>query len=824
MGVTVKIKQTMRHAIRRINAILVRRALIVAVGAIVVSSATIAGQSLLGTLPTTYATTAPDSCFSFNNGVIYGYYDHEGNNAANPACPRNPDIPATLGGVSVVRIDPYAFDSKGIIGVTIPNSITEIGGSAFSHNALTSVTIPDSVTTIGSWAFNYNQLETVTLPSTLVSLGGWAFDHNQLTSIVIPQSLTAIPYSAFSNNQLTSLTLPATTTSIESSAFSNNLLTSVIIPSGTTTISNYAFLNNRLSSVVLPNSGTSLGDNAFDSNTLTSVTLPSNLTSIGKYAFADNQLEALDMPDTVTTVGNFAFSGNRLSSLHLSHTLQTIGDNAFSYNYLTSLVIPDSVTSLGAASFWANDLTSLTLGQGLSTITDGAFASNKLESVTLPSSIVSVHAAAFAVQNPWGRGVEESFDPSHDLWNGDQTAVNNVYNNIWLVQLHTTGPTTIPDALIAEDWYMGSDYNGDGTTTNVVGGHLVNPATVDVHYRTTAGSDITPSATLTGSKPDGTALQSYLAKSISSPAVADPVAPSASEQQAIDAALAQYYRRWQTISLTAPVISGYQVATPGSPANVSLPNIANAFTFIYSPVAAVTPSPAPAPSPAKRTIVAAPRTATTSPTPTPTPTPSTSSQSAAQLGDTAASGVDDVLKASHVATDESQPCHTITDASLLASATFTAPDPGASTLGGIALALTCTEASGRGSITLTLNSSAADLGDIRVYQPNGSGSAIDVTSQVKRRTVTVDGTAKTTLSYTLQDGATLDSDGAANSTVTNKLYLVRLAKATTSQHSTATSEQSDTTAWLQYALAAAGIVALATLVTTALIIRRRRTS
>jgi len=70
------------------------------------------------------------------------------------------------------------YTDIGLTSVTIPNSVTSIGGCAFEGcSNLTSVTIPDSVTSIGDYAFEgCSSLTSVTIPNSVTSIGGYAFD------------------------------------------------------------------------------------------------------------------------------------------------------------------------------------------------------------------------------------------------------------------------------------------------------------------------------------------------------------------------------------------------------------------------------------------------------------------------------------------------------------------------------------------------------------------------------------------------------------------------------------------------------------------------
>ena len=96
---------------------------------------------------------------------------------------------------TVTSIGNCAFlDCRGLTAVTIPNSVTSIGGSAFSYCSLTSVTIPDSVTSIGIHAFdNCNKLTSVTIGNSVTSIGEQAFYQcSGLTTLTIGNSVKSI--------------------------------------------------------------------------------------------------------------------------------------------------------------------------------------------------------------------------------------------------------------------------------------------------------------------------------------------------------------------------------------------------------------------------------------------------------------------------------------------------------------------------------------------------------------------------------------------------------------------------------------------------------
>ena len=85
----------------------------------------------------------------------------------------------------VTSIDDNAFSASNIVSITIPNSVTSIGGSAFRKCLkLTSITIPNSVTSIEESAFSdCFKLTSITIPNSVTSIGRYAFSNSSLNEI-----------------------------------------------------------------------------------------------------------------------------------------------------------------------------------------------------------------------------------------------------------------------------------------------------------------------------------------------------------------------------------------------------------------------------------------------------------------------------------------------------------------------------------------------------------------------------------------------------------------------------------------------------------------
>lgn len=134
-------------------------------------------------------------------------------------------IPSSINGFPVTSLGFEAFGQSPsfLIGVTIPDTITNIGRSAFVYcNLLTNVNMSTNVVTIGDFAFVHCwTLRRLTLPDTVVSLGAYAFQWcSALTNIHMGPNIASIQDYAFDGcSNLTSIAISANVTNIGNYAF-----------------------------------------------------------------------------------------------------------------------------------------------------------------------------------------------------------------------------------------------------------------------------------------------------------------------------------------------------------------------------------------------------------------------------------------------------------------------------------------------------------------------------------------------------------------------------------------------------------------------------
>ena len=103
-------------------------------------------------------------------------------------------IPKQWNGLQVTRIDSYAFNlCGGITKVIIPDSIKVIENHAFDSCGLLEVSIPASVSTLDSAAFyGCKALKKLALPEGLKTISRQLFTYSGVQAVYIPASVTSI--------------------------------------------------------------------------------------------------------------------------------------------------------------------------------------------------------------------------------------------------------------------------------------------------------------------------------------------------------------------------------------------------------------------------------------------------------------------------------------------------------------------------------------------------------------------------------------------------------------------------------------------------------
>lgn len=306
------------------------------------------GQGAFAYCPALTSATIPASVTSMGSGVFYSCTTL----TAITVDPLNA-MYASLDGIlfnkSVTLLMTSPAGKTGSF--TIPGSVTAIGLGGFANCSLTGVTIPDSVVEIGDNAFySCRKLSSIVIPASVASIGQTAFyDCTELTSISVDSVnpvYSSIDGVLYPKNLDSVITCPA------------GKAGGVAIPAGVATIGDSAFARcGRLTSVMIPSSVTIIRGGAFmGCSSLTNITIPDSVSIIGSFAFSScTSLADVVIPSAVKVIERLAFSScTSMTSVSIPDSVISIGQSAFqSCTSLTSVTIPESVTSIEGYAFWA---------------------------------------------------------------------------------------------------------------------------------------------------------------------------------------------------------------------------------------------------------------------------------------------------------------------------------------------------------------------------------------------------------------------------------------------------------------------------------------
>ena len=355
----------------------------------------------------------------------------------------------TLNLGSVKVIDDAAFgDCTSLTQITIPNTVTYIGQYSFGGGGLHDVTIPASVTSLGGNPFincqslvdvivdDGNQYYTshggalytrdmstligypcgitatqLVIPEGVQTIGRHALSYNShLERVILPQSLTQVEDASFIDmSALKNLTCQATTPPVVNSSFTftgtlDNSGLKLYVPKGRKSAYQAAYGWQDFT-VIVETSYDFMVDGIYYNITGTNprtVEVTYRDTDYNSYSGEVNVPGTVThggVTYTVTAIGNSAFRKCAdLTSLTLPNTITDIKPLAFYYcDGLTSLDIPNSVTTIHNEAFWiCRGLTHVTIPNSVTSIGFDAFRNcSALASVVIGKNVATIGANCF---------------------------------------------------------------------------------------------------------------------------------------------------------------------------------------------------------------------------------------------------------------------------------------------------------------------------------------------------------------------------------------------------------------------------------------------
>lgn len=347
------------------------------------------------------------------------------------------------------------YACKNLTSVTIPKSITRIGGHAFkecvslttvNYNATNCVTAAGRKGKGVTPAFeDCKSLTSLNMSADVVTIPEYIFwGCTGLTEVTIPEHVTQIGGRAFCDcSSLTTIKFDArecvTTGSKAGSAFANTPISNVVFGPYVNKIPDYAFEGcNTLTTVTIPEQVTSIGAAAFSNcPNLTTVNFNAEACNSAHKTNGDKVVAAFNNP-AITTVNfgpkvhnipNYLFYGCcGITDLQLSPSTETIGECAFlNCSSIKQVTIPETVTSIGGRAFGGCEslstiyfnavncvnvttfdkntpipafqgsaITTVYFGDRVKNIPDNAFAGcSQLRNITIPEQVQQIGTRAF---------------------------------------------------------------------------------------------------------------------------------------------------------------------------------------------------------------------------------------------------------------------------------------------------------------------------------------------------------------------------------------------------------------------------------------------
>jgi len=334
------------------------------------------------------------------------------------------EIPDTIEGHPVTRIEANAFNGCNLTHITLPDSVKEIGSYAFAYSgSLTGVTLGSKLEYIEWCAFDgcdnlvYNQydnakyvgtgdnpyfaliganewnISSVDIADTTVVIGERAFGEcYYLQELIIPDSVRYINNDAFYYcNGMTSVNLGLGVEAIGESAFNGCYgLQEILIPASTSAIDSGAFRNcTSLTGIWVDEANASY---CSDSN---GVLFNKDMTTLLAYPIA--RTGNYNVPDTVQIIAAYAFGGLvEQAQIVLPESVHTLQTYAFQNARIKSIDL-SNVVYIEDGVFWdCDNLATVTLGDQLKIIGPNAFIGcDILTQIQIPASVTEIGDGAF---------------------------------------------------------------------------------------------------------------------------------------------------------------------------------------------------------------------------------------------------------------------------------------------------------------------------------------------------------------------------------------------------------------------------------------------